>query len=1116
MADVLISDTMDIDGGPRAHDALVWINPTTAYVFYPNLAGENLVYRKTTDGGATWGAEVTVATSAVVINRFSVWYDRWTPGDSGSLIHIAWIRNNADGTFYRSLDTSTDVQSFPADVAIYDNVNFGGGYTIGCMAITKARGGNLYIAYTNGPVGFQEGFFRSTNGGLNWGSRALVTEGVDDDKYFLLPSNEADDQDIWCFYWDKTATELSIKTYDDSGNAWAEQVIAAAMDPSAAGYLQMSGSIRHSDNHAIVCAMDDWGVDVGSLLVWDINGAGSITPKANIYTAELLHQSCSLTIDQNTDNIYIAYVGDPGDGSTDTLNLRYKISTNGGNSWGAPVLYNEGGGQFIRENWTARSVDTIGGGRWLIAWWDNPGIPPNPINLETNAFNAIDILPSFDVVISDTIGAATSGAAHDALVWTDTLTGYMFYLSGVQDLVYRKTTDGGATWGAEVTVATSAVVINKFSVWYDRWTPGDTGNLIHIAWIRNNADGTFYRSLDTSTDVQIAPVDVSIIANTNTSHAYQLGCISITKARGGNLYIADENDVGFPATQAFSRSVDGGASWVARALLAPAQEGNRFFLLPSNEVDDQDIWAFYYRSDLGHLLLRTYDDSGNAWTEQLISAVADPTASFALQMSGSIRHSDGHAIVCAMTAWGLNPATLLVWDINGAPSIAPMANVYTDEGALGEISHLACALTIDQNNQDIYISFDVGSGGVFFDDLNLWYTISTNGGNSWGAAVPYSQDGPQTIRENWTDRNIGIDDGGRWLIAWFEDAVVSDEVKTNFANSFVPELAPPEPEPVYPPGGGFTRALSGGAPGFISYISPDGREYPLHTPHQFGRWVVSFSGFGTPPIDYITQRGPFQHGVTVKDFFLRPRVIQLLIRQAFCDRVAWWAGRAALLNEIRPNRQATATGATPGTLRIVETDGTTRDLSVFITEGPRFEPRVSGEWDEWAFMEALRFIAHDPVAFDPDEVTAAFMITLDDDLVFSITFPIRFGAGDLDDTLAVTYPGTWLTFPIITIVGPVETPRIDNNTTGEKIEFSIDIGPGRTITIDLSEGAKTVVDDLGSNLIGGITSDSDLGTFHIAPDPEAPGGVNDLRLRGIHPTGSTSVSLAYFSRYFGF
>ena len=300
-----------------------------------------------------------------------------------------------------------------------------------------------------------------------------------------------------------------------------------------------------------------------------------------------------------------------------------------------------------------------------------------------------------------------------------------------------------------------------------------------------------------------------------------------------------------------------------------------------------------------------------------------------------------------------------------------------------------------------------------------------------------------------------------------------------------------------------------------SYISPDGIEYPFHTPHNLGRWIVSQTGWGTPPIEYITQRGPFQHGVTVKDFFLQPRVIQLLIRQAFCDRDEWWDGRAALLNEIRPNRQTISTAVVPGRLQRCLPDGTLRAIEVFISDGPRFEQRQVNTWDEWAFQEVLRFVAHDPVIFDPTRNDVNFTIVLDGELVFPITFPIEFGPGEVDDTLNINYVGTWESLPIIVITGPIEQPRIDNLTTGEKLEFSIDIDPGQVVTVDLSYGSKTVLDQDGNNLIGGLTADSDLATFHIAPDPEAPLGVNQMRLQGMHATGATDIEIRYFDRYFG-
>ncbi len=310
---------------------------------------------------------------------------------------------------------------------------------------------------------------------------------------------------------------------------------------------------------------------------------------------------------------------------------------------------------------------------------------------------------------------------------------------------------------------------------------------------------------------------------------------------------------------------------------------------------------------------------------------------------------------------------------------------------------------------------------------------------------------------------------------------------------------------------------------FVSYINPAGVEFPFHTPHRIGRFVISQSGWGTPPIEYVTQRGPFQHGETVKDFFLRPRIIQLLIRRSFCDRDAWWAGRLELLEEIRPNRQTVATAVVPGQLRRVQSDGTVRDINVFIAEGPRFEPRVLNRWDEWAFQEVLRFVAHDPVIFDPTRIDAAFTITLDADLVFPITFPITFGGGDLLDTFNIDYTGSWESLPIIVITGRLNNPIIENLTTGERLELQTNIPPGRIVTIDLTYGQKTITDDLGNNLIGTLTTDSDLATFHIAPVPEAPQlagaavptGRNQMRLTGTLPDDTTAVEIRFFTRYFG-
>jgi hypothetical protein len=458
------------------------------------------------------------------------------------------------------------------------------------------------------------------------------------------------------------------------------------------------------------------------------------------------------------------------------------------------------------------------------------------------------------------------------------------------------------------------------------------------------------------------------------------------------------------------------------------------------------------------------------------------------------------------------------------------------------------------------------------------------------------------------------------------------------------------------------------------------------------------SGWGTPPVDYITQRGTFQHGETVKDYFLTPRTIQLLIDQSFCDRDSQWAGRASLLDAIRPNRQLTATGVVPGTLRRILSDGSIRDLKVFISEGPSFDPDLGDGWQEHSFKEVLRFIAHDPVIFDPtlqsyvedfgdlghvldlqvnnnnDEIlvyydgadwvawtptthiivgyfstgvykegggikfnnisipqgsiisTAYLSLksshTINEDTVNSrITgnkeanpavfttladYKTRRGTvvGGADDTkittaqvdwdtiahwvadtwydspeiktiiqeiieqagwvpgnplvifwddhddrsthagntirladtyfgnpangaklhieyntagvLYIPYIGTWLSYPKIIITGPLNDAVITHQETGEKLQLDYNIPAGRIVTIDLAYGEKTVKDDLGVNLIGVLTSDSDLATFHIAPDPEVAGGLNHISVVGAGESiGTTQVEVQFYNRYFG-
>lgn len=308
---------------------------------------------------------------------------------------------------------------------------------------------------------------------------------------------------------------------------------------------------------------------------------------------------------------------------------------------------------------------------------------------------------------------------------------------------------------------------------------------------------------------------------------------------------------------------------------------------------------------------------------------------------------------------------------------------------------------------------------------------------------------------------------------------------------------------------------------FTKYISPDGRVYNFDD--GLDKFLISREGFGIPSFNYITERGPYQHGETVLDYRLSPRIVQLVHRVRGDCRDDFWANRAELLNSLRMNRQSSGEMNT-GILRTVLDDGTKRDLNVLLAKGIPFSARDTGSWDENSLTEMIRFIAFDPVLFDPNELTVTFALSVVDHLVFPVSFvhascpsceDMLFGMSSIDETHNISYYGTWLSYPTLVLTGPMQKPSIINVTTDEKLELDYDVSVGETVTISLAYGNKTILNGSGVNLIGSLTTDSDLATFHIAPSPEALNGINALRVVFGGATAASTIYFTYFTKYIG-
>lgn len=116
--------------------------------------------------------------------------------------------------------------------------------------------------------------------------------------------------------------------------------------------------------------------------------------------------------------------------------------------------------------------------------------------------------------------------------------------------------------------------------------------------------------------------------------------------------------------------------------------------------------------------------------------------------------------------------------------------------------------------------------------------------------------------------------------------------------------------------------------------------------------------------------------------------------------------------------------------------------------------------------------------------------------------------------LVLPYAGDLPDYPEISITGPISSPGIFNNSTGELLSFStVTIGAGTTYVIDTRPGYQTVLQG-AVNKRPELDAWSDLGTWHITPDTAS--GNNVVYLSGTATSGATKLQIVYRNRYQSF
>lgn len=299
------------------------------------------------------------------------------------------------------------------------------------------------------------------------------------------------------------------------------------------------------------------------------------------------------------------------------------------------------------------------------------------------------------------------------------------------------------------------------------------------------------------------------------------------------------------------------------------------------------------------------------------------------------------------------------------------------------------------------------------------------------------------------------------------------------------------------------------------FLTRAGVTYTLTDSNPFE--IIEIDGISVAPSNLSTERGPLQHGESVIDFRLEPRTIMLKL-QAHSSAthsyqylrnqinklfgpynadlyltVVWSANERGALELAEPKRIAVRSIGSPN---IVTTINQTLNITAVI---------------------ALR--ASDPIWFDPNlQLNNLSGNLIGNGMQVPTQIPLFIGVGSFSASTDLTYAGTWLEYPLIRLDGPLGSPVIENISTGEKIDLTGTIVPdGSVYIVDLRYAAKRIYDeaDPSTNLTYLATSDSDLATFALQPDPVLAGGVNTLRTTAGLVTADSGIFINYYNRYSG-
>jgi hypothetical protein len=338
------SAAIAVDSNDAIH--VVWYN-------YAAGAGEDVYYRRSTDGGTTW-------TPAQKLNgTLAHSCDPAIAIDSNDRIHVVWsdyVPDDGEDIYYRRSDNGGTTWNTVKRLT----------WTSGDSeypAITSGPGNTVHIAWVDDTPGHWEVYYKqSTNGGTTWGTNKRLTVTADSasaDSPVIAVSSDSRVHVAWHKYMPGNP-ELYYRRSTDGGTTW--NTVQRLTWTSGGSFRPVIGLGSGSAIHMVW--QDDTPGNAEVYYKKSTDGGATWGTAKRLTSTSGSSWSPDMAVDSST-AIHVVW----GDSTPGNFEMYYKKSTDGGESWSAKMRLSWTSGQSDDPAVAADSSDTV-----HIVWEDDtPG-----------------------------------------------------------------------------------------------------------------------------------------------------------------------------------------------------------------------------------------------------------------------------------------------------------------------------------------------------------------------------------------------------------------------------------------------------------------------------------------------------------------------------------------------------------------------------------------------------------------------------------------------------------------------------------------------------------------------------------------------------------------------